>query len=260
MPGLVLTPLGTGTCVPLPHRAPSAYVLSAGPEDRDWLLVDLGPGATNQLARTRFGYRDARAVILSHDHPDHIVDLLRLVQALQWTPGYERKEPLAVVGSAGALTRASELLGEFELPRTFPISPRVLAPGDDIEIGPWRIRAHAVRHAPASLGFCFERDGVRIAYTGDTGPCPELATLIAGADLALVECSYPAGHPAGSGHLTAAQVGEIAAAARPARIALTHLYPAADAAEDLEDQVAALGFPRDRVIRAEDLVEVAVRG
>jgi len=260
MPGIIVTPLGTGTCVPLPHRMPSAYVLSAGPKDPDWLLVDIGPGATNQLCRSGYDYRDARVVVLSHDHPDHIGDLLRLIQALQWTPGYERREPIAIVGSSETLTRASALLEEFELPRTFPLAPRVLKAGDEIEIGPWRIRAHTVRHSPASLGLSFERDGVRIAYTGDTGPCPEIASLIAGADLALVECSYPAGYPAGSGHLTASQIAEVAAVARPARIALTHLYPAADATRDLEDQVAAMGFPRDRIARAEDLVEIRVRG
>jgi ribonuclease BN (tRNA processing enzyme) len=61
-------------------------------------------------------------------------------------------------------------------------------------------------------------------YTGDTAPDPTLGAWAAGCDLLLAECSLPAALAVPS-HLTPEQVGDLAAAAHPGRLVLTHFYP-----------------------------------
>jgi ribonuclease BN (tRNA processing enzyme) len=74
------------------------------------------------------------------------------------------------------------------------------------------------------VAYSMERGGRRIVYTGDTGPSDALATWARGCELLVCECSLPAamGIPQ---HLTPEQCGELAAAAAPKHLALTHFYP-----------------------------------
>jgi ribonuclease BN (tRNA processing enzyme) len=79
------------------------------------------------------------------------------------------------------------------------------------------IEAYAVR---------LEAGGVSMVYSGDTGPCPELAELADGADLLLAEASFVDGedNPADL-HLTGRQAGEAAMAAGVSHLVLTHVPP-----------------------------------
>src|SRR5207249_2915668 len=65
---------------------------------------------------------------------------------------------------------------------------------------------------------------VRLVYTGDTGPSPELARWAAGCDLLLAECSLPEAMAIDS-HLTPLRAGELARGAGAKRLVLTHFYP-----------------------------------
>ena len=69
-----------------------------------------------------------------------------------------------------------------------------------------------------------ERGQRRIVYTGDTGLSEALAVWARGCDLLVCECSLPSAMAIRE-HLTPEQCGELAAAASPKRLALTHLYP-----------------------------------
>jgi ribonuclease BN (tRNA processing enzyme) len=57
---------------------------------------------------------------------------------------------------------------------------------------------------------------------GETGP--GLLAAARGADLLVAECSTP-DEWAVAGHQSPTRVGELAAAARPGRVVLTHFYP-----------------------------------
>jgi ribonuclease BN (tRNA processing enzyme) len=63
-----------------------------------------------------------------------------------------------------------------------------------------------------------------LAYTGDTGPCEEIAALAQNADWLIIECSFPDGHAMPT-HMTAGEVGQAAARANCGRVLLTHFYP-----------------------------------
>jgi ribonuclease BN (tRNA processing enzyme) len=69
-----------------------------------------------------------------------------------------------------------------------------------------------------------ERGTRRVVYTGDTGPSQPLATWANGCDLLVCECSLPTGMNV-PGHLSPELCGDLAAAAAPRHLALTHFYP-----------------------------------
>ena len=74
--------------------------------------------------------------------------------------------------------------------------------------------------------------GLTIAYTGDTGPDPALVDLARDADLFIADATSPTPPAAVPGRprllLSAAEAGEIAAAACARRLLLSHFWPDTD--------------------------------
>ena len=70
-----LTVVGSSGSYPGPHSSASCYLLESEYDDRTWrVLLDLGNGALGSLQR----YADPLsidAVMLSHLHADHCLDL-----------------------------------------------------------------------------------------------------------------------------------------------------------------------------------------
>ena len=69
-----------------------------------------------------------------------------------------------------------------------------------------------------------------MVYSGDAKDCVELVELGRGADVLILECSYPdqLAHP---DHLCPSQVGQIASRAGARHLVLSHLYPVCSASE-----------------------------
>jgi ribonuclease BN (tRNA processing enzyme) len=82
-----LTVVGCSGSFPGPASAASCYLVEAtGADDRTWrILLDLGSGALGPLQRYTSLY-DVDAVLLSHLHPDHCLDLTGLYVALKYRP------------------------------------------------------------------------------------------------------------------------------------------------------------------------------
>lgn len=103
--------------------------------------------------------------------------------------------------------------------------------------------------------------GASVAVVGDCEEVDSLIDPVAGVDLLVIEATFleaDAALAAARGHLTAAQAGRLAAAARVGALCLTHISnrydPAAVAAE------AARWFPRVRVMNDFDHIAVAGHG
>jgi ribonuclease BN (tRNA processing enzyme) len=81
-----------------------------------------------------------------------------------------------------------------------------------------------------NAGLRLQAEGTALAYTGDTGPSPDLPALAQDADLFIAEASYPERVPDDSvPYLSSArQAGQIAAAAGARKVLLTHLMPGTD--------------------------------
>jgi ribonuclease BN (tRNA processing enzyme) len=219
------TTLGTGTISLSPDRSCAGYLLEALDVR---LLIDCGSGITRRLSELGVAWQTITHVALTHFHIDHHGDLPTLVFA--WKYGFlpPRSTPVEIIGPVGTaalLERLAAAYGAWLTAPGFPLTIHEIAPDTAIELpGGVRLSCHPVPHTPESVAYSMERGARRIVYTGDTGPSESLATWANGCDLLVCECSLPTGMDVPQ-HLTPEQCGDLAAAAAPKHLALTHFYP-----------------------------------
>jgi ribonuclease BN (tRNA processing enzyme) len=191
--------------------------------------VDLGSGTLANLQR-HLGPLDVGAVVVSHRHPDHLVDLFPYLYARV----YGSDEPpvgTPLFGPPDLFDRIRNLLsgaGADEMGTSFRLSETV--PGERFEAGPFRVSTARMAHPVATLGLRVEAGGAVLAYTADSGPTDAILNLAADADLLLSEASWQddgAAHPPDL-HLTAREAGEHAQRAGAKRLVLTHIKPTLD--------------------------------
>jgi ribonuclease BN (tRNA processing enzyme) len=214
-----MTVLGGCGAWPAAGRACSGYLIEA---DGFRLLVDPGYATLPRLLR-HVAAADVDAVLVSHGHPDHCADLNPLLRARALDSDPAPKLPVhALPGALDrvlALDRPGMLDGAFAL-RSFTAGVR-------FEIGPFTVDTWALPHFVPNAGLRLTSGGRVLAYTGDTGPCRELADLARDADLFLAEATYPDQVPAADARYlsSALQAGEYATRAGAGSLMLTHLWP-----------------------------------
>ncbi|MBT0769297.1 MBL fold metallo-hydrolase [Kineosporia sp. J2-2] len=220
-----LTIIGCSGSFPGPHSPASSYLLETEQDGRTWrIVVDLGSGALGSLQRfADLGTLDA--VLISHLHPDHFMDLCGLYVARHYDPAGAASTPLPVYGPAGTAERVLAAYGPDavgDLPSVFDVRP--FTDGGVFRIGPFTVTSRSVNHPVPAFGVRVEHDGVAIAYSGDTDSCANLVELARGADLFLSEASFVEGRDDARGvHLTGRRAGEAATEADARRLVLTHV-------------------------------------
>lgn len=166
---------------------------------------------------------DIDAVLVSHSHPDHCIDLNALLRARSF--GGTDCPPLPVYAPERALDKVLAV----EPARVVAKSAEVhtLTDGSDTSIGPLAVTAAWLPHHVRNLGFRITWQDLVLAYTGDSGPAAERAVLAKDADLLLAEASYSHEVPrVDSGLLSSAtEAAELGAEAAVDRTVLTHLLP-----------------------------------
>lgn len=229
MSGMTVTVVGCSGSVPGPASACSCYLLRAEHEGRAWhLALDLGNGALGALQR----YVDPLAldaVVLSHLHADHCIDLACLVVWRRHHPVHRPEGRLPVhapVGAAERLARAYGVPGAEEVTDVYDV--RDLAHEGTFRVGPFTLTSYRVAHPVEAYGFRVECDGAVLAYTGDTDSCPELLPLMKGADLVLADTAFVDGRDddAPGIHLSGSRAARAAVdAGGVRRLVLTHVPP-----------------------------------
>jgi ribonuclease BN (tRNA processing enzyme) len=189
------------------------------------LLIDPGYATLPRLLEVT-GAETIDAVLISHGHPDHCADLHPLLRARTLrddpSPALTIHTLPAAIDKVLALDRPGMLEDAY--------SVRELAAGDHFEVGPFEVRTLPLPHFIPNAGMRLTAGGRTIAYTGDTGPSPDIAGLARGVDLFIAEATFPDRVPEDSaGYLSSArQAGENAAHADVAHLMLTHLQPGTD--------------------------------
>jgi len=243
---LRLTVVGCSGSYPGPDSPASCYLIEAEREGRTWrLLMDLGNGALGALHR----YVDPLAidaVLLSHLHADHCLDLCGYYVLRKYHPrGPQPRLPVyGPAGTAGRMARAYDLPEDPGMNLEFDF--RTWAPGEPVRIGPFTVQPVRVEHPVEAFGLRVSAGGALLSYTGDTGRCHQVEAVARGADLLLAEASFhvDADNPPGI-HLTGSDCGELARTAGAGRLVVTHVPPWYDGRDMLAAARAAWGGPAD---------------
>ncbi|RJQ76435.1 MBL fold metallo-hydrolase [Pseudonocardiaceae bacterium YIM PH 21723] len=247
-----LTILGCSGSVPGPNAAASGYLLEA---ENFLLVMDLGNGTLASLQQHCDPF-EIGALLFSHLHPDHCSDFSALAvwRRYQSDPPYNPTEqPLPVYGPHEAPARFAAMYApsESERLRTDLTDVFAFRPLDQgtFTVGPFQITAVPVNHLGLEAYGFRVTDGDRtLAYTGDTGPCPELLELADGVDVFLSEATWPhSDESPGDVHLSALQAGAVAADAGARRLFLTHLAPLHDPDEAIREAESVFTGPLELV-------------
>lgn len=218
--------LGSGTLLPHSlHQSPAHWVEFGDVR----LLLDCGSGALHGMGRERVWWKGLSHVAVTHFHTDHVGDLAPILFALKHGVRPAREEPLVLLGPVGLrrhLAALAQAHGEYVLTPGFPLEVVELAAGDSWADpdGRFTLATHATPHTDASLAYRVETTAGTLGYSGDTGPSVELGAFFRGAQALIAECSL-ADPPVMDKHLSPASLVELAGAAEPGLLVVTHLYP-----------------------------------
>jgi len=232
----------------------SGYLVEAGDV---CLLLDCGSGVFSKLRRFR-EYVEVDAVVISHLHADHILDLVPFASALTYAP---RQQPVPVDGWPGTDTPARPRLyappgaaeafervcggggmREQHIANAFDL--REYAADDVVEVGPLEIRFQPVPHFLLTHAVEIREGESRLTYSADSSPSEDLCAFAAGTGLLLIEATLPRPEREGPrGHLTPSEAGEHGRRAGVRRLVLTHLSDELDADWARAEAEQAFGGP-----------------
>lgn len=204
-------------------------------QDGFTLLLDCGNGVFSKL-RPVVDYVDVDAVLITHMHADHFLDLVPFSYALRYAP---RQQPVAVGGWPGTQAPARPQL--YVPPGASEVLRRVVGcwgnddlidgafavheytPADELSVGPLSVRFCEVPHFVTTYAVELTSNGSRFTFGADCRPNQELVRFARDTDMLLIEATLPRPERDGvRGHLTAREAGEHGRSARARRLVLTH--------------------------------------
>ena len=219
--------LGSGSAIPLNHRASPSLAIVI---DDQLILFDMGPGTLRQLTKAGLNHEDITRIFVTHFHPDHTAGLIHFLFATKNPSILKKRNPFFIAGALGLKKFINRLQKAYDNwlnipPEIMKIEEINVHQSNVMNYAGFRIIAQPVKHTQESLAYRVEdQQGKSFVYSGDSGFCEELVDLSKGADLLILESSFPEGEEV-EGHLTPSQAGHIATLANVKRLALIHFYP-----------------------------------
>jgi ribonuclease BN (tRNA processing enzyme) len=231
-----LTVLGCSGSMAGPDSPASGYLIEA---DGFRVLLELGNGAFGALQR-HVAPTDVDAIILSHLHPDHCIDMTSYIVALRYGP-QRQSGRIPLYGPASTKDRIEAAYDPFArklgLHELFDFATPA-----DAELGPFAVSFARVNHPVPAYAIRLRAGDRTLAFSGDTGESEALVGLATGADLFLCEASFSAREEyVPDLHLTGAQAGEHARRAGVGRLVVTHVQPWNSRAEAVAEAAAVFG-------------------
>ncbi len=273
-----LTLLGTG-CPSVDHKrfGPSNLVSTKNTK----ILVDCGSGITQRLHELGVSSADIDALLFTHLHSDHAVDLYQLIIS-SWHS--YRIKPWEIYGPKGTKKFVKKIMDAWADERKLRISyeARASAKAFDIQVTEFKsignikikdlsIKYFEVDHKPVkyAYGFSFTNKNKKLTISGDTRPCENLMKYAQQSDVLLHEVFIEGEilqinkmrtkktlHNVQSYHTTSTQVGKVAFIARAKKLVLTHFVPTRFNKNNLK-KVVKKDFGKDPII-GEDLMTIKV--
>ena len=228
--------LGCWAPYPRAGGACSGYLVRGGGVN---VLLEAGNGSLSRLLRW-IDFRSLDAVVVSHLHHDHYLDLFPLRHAVEGARREGRlsgplklvlpAEPEEVHQQLACYTKAFEAVPIESLPWEKTAGG---ARAHGLNVNGLRFRFVPAVHSLPAYSFSVQHKESKLVYSGDTARSGELVDLAGGAGLFLCEASGlddDLGYLKGS-HLTAREAGEVAREAGLKRLLITHLWPEYDPEE-----------------------------
>lgn len=223
------------------------------------VLLDCGNGVFGKLRRF-VDYCAVDAVVISHLHADHFLDLVPYSYGLIYAP---RQQPVPVdrwpgtpnparptlhapAGAKDVFRQVTGAWGDEELIlKAFDV--REYDTRDELELGGLRVRFHQVPHFHPNTNaveFTSTQTGSRLVYGADHAPTGELVDFARDADLLLIEATLPRPERDGvRGHITPEEAGDHARRANVRQAVLVHISDELDRLWAEECATRAFGAP-----------------
>lgn len=237
-----LTVLGKSPAWSDAGGACSGYLVQEG---ETALLADCGNGVFGKL-REQIAYRDVDAVVISHLHGDHLLDLVPFSYALTLSPGAgEGPAPrlLAPTGADAFFRRLAGTWGDEDL-ITGAFALEEYEPSFSTAVAGIGIRSHPVPHVgPTHALELTAPSGARIVCGADGRYSDELREAAGGAELLLAEATLPDPDPGQAVHMSGEEAGRLAREAGVGRLVLTHISDELDTERSREAAAAAFDGP-----------------
>ena len=217
----------------------AAYLVRHGPTA---VLLDLGQGSFPRLAGA-IEPSSLDAVVISHLHPDHFIDLVALRHYLQWQ--FKPARRVRVIAPAGLAARLDALHGQ----------PGFTGATLDVEdvregtqtIGALAVEARRVMHTRDSHAYrvaTADNTGPGLVYTGDCGRAEDVDALVRPGDTLLSEVSFgPGPVPPDAAHLDGPAVAALANRTAAGAVLLTHLQMGFDETATIESVRSTFSGP-----------------
>jgi ribonuclease BN (tRNA processing enzyme) len=195
-----LTVIGCSPAWPNPGGAQSGYLV----EGEGRLLLDCGPGVLARLRELDGGWPSVDAVVITHFHLDHWGDLVPWIFGASFGPGREATKPALWLPPGGTdrlrgygaqMSFDERIEGVFEV-QEYSDETTFAAGGFDVR--PYRLD----HYSEQTFGLRISNHTSTLAYSGDTGPSPNLTALARDADVFLCEATLRGPEPAERGHLS----------------------------------------------------------
>ena len=213
-----LTVLGSCGAWPEAGRACAGFLLEY---DGFRVVLDLGYAALPRLLE-HCPKGEVDAVVVTHQHPDHCVDVSGLARVRYYEAPDAPPTPLHCPPGVVDVLRALEPIPD----------PADVFDVHDLattrELGPFTVETVELPHYKTNFGVRLTAPGVSVAYTGDSGPSPDLQKLAEGTDLFISDATLQGPSPDTTPRylMTAGEAGRGARGAR--RLLLTHFWPGSD--------------------------------
>jgi len=273
-----LTLLGTG-CPSVDHKrfGPSNLISTKTAK----ILVDCGSGITQRLHELKASSADIDALLFTHLHSDHAVDLYQLIIS-SWHS--YRIKPWKIYGPKGTKKFVNKIMDAWADERKLRISyeARASVKAFDIDVVEFKslgnlkikdikIKYFEVDHKPVkyAYGFSFTNKNKKLTISGDTKPCENLMKYAQKSDVLLHEVfiegeikeinkmrTQKTLHNVQSYHTTSSEVGKVAFIAQVKNLVLTHFVPTRFNKRNLK-KVVKKDFGKDPII-GEDLMTIEI--
>ena len=222
-----LTLLGTGTCQIEHERRASSVLLDL---DGTHILFDCGHGIVQRLLDVGVHPNTLQHVIVSHFHPDHVSDLIPLLQAGAWSRKNQRRTDLHIYGPKGTHKLIDSYISIFG--RTSFEQPNYALVIHEISEKHFAIDTQtfeSISLPPAgNHGIRFTYNDKTYALTGDSYFHSQEVAFLQGVNLAVID----------AGHIEDDEIVALAVASQAKAVVCSHLYRELDA-QQLQAQAVA---------------------